>query len=259
MSDSPVSTLPELFKRRWILTTLLVILAILVMGRLGIWQLERMAQREDHNRRLAQGLAEPPISLNAALPADLPALEYYSAMATGHYDFAQEVLLRNQYSAEGQPGFHLLTPLMLDDSTQAILVDRGWIPLDQTSAEQRAVYAENGPVNVSGMLRRSQPEPVFGAVPDPQLAAGQTRLDFWMFINVERIAAQVDRPLMAGYLVAAPDPTRSGLPQRTLPDVDLSDGPHLGYAIQWFLFALILLLGYPTYVSSQLRPRKKTR
>jgi surfeit locus 1 family protein len=256
MATGAFSILPVLFKRRWILTTLLVIAAVLVMGRLGIWQLDRLAQRKDHNARLSQGLAQPPLNLNGKLPADMTAMEYYSARATGHYDFSQEVLLRNQYSQEGQPGFHLLTPLSLDGSSQAVLVDRGWIPLDQSAPAQRAAYAENGTLTVSGMLRRSQPEPSFGAVPDAQLAAGQTRLDFWLFINLERIAAQVERPLISVYLIAAPDPARSGLPQRKLPEIDLSEGPHLGYAGQWFLFATILLIGYPTYVGSQLKPRK---
>lgn len=259
MSERRVSILAELFKRRWIISTVLVVVAVLVMARLGFWQLDRLAQRKDHNARLSQGLAQPPLNLNDPLPTDMPAMEYRSAAVTGHYDFAQEVLLRNQYSQEGEPGFHLLTPLIIDGSSQAILVDRGWIPLDQDKADQRAAYAENGTLSVTGMLRRSQPEPVFGAVPDAQLAEGQTRLDYWLFINLERISLQVDRALLPVYLVAAPDPAFSGLPQRKLPEVDLSEGSHLGYAVQWFLFATILLIGYPTYVSSQLRPRKNKR
>lgn len=259
MSERHASILPDLFKRRWIVSTLLVIVAVIVMARLGLWQLDRLAQRKEHNARLSQGLAQPPLNLNDPLPPDMTAMEYRSAVVTGHYDFSQEVLLRNQYSQEDQPGFHLLSPFIIEGSSQAVLVDRGWIPLDQDKPEQRVAYAESGTLTVAGMLRRSQPEPAFGAVPDPQLAAGQNRLDFWLFVNLERIGAQVDRPLIPVFLVAAPDPARSGLPQRTLPEVDLSVGSHLGYALQWFLFATILLIGYPTYVGTQLRPRKNKR
>lgn len=259
MAERPLSILAELFKRRWILSTVLVIVAALVMARLGVWQLDRLAQRKDHNARLSQGLAQPPLNLNDPLPADMIVVEYRSATVTGEYAYGQEILLRNQYSQEGEPGFHLLTPLIMEGSSQAILVDRGWIPLDQDKPEHRAVYASKGTVTVTGMLRRSQPEPAFGAVPDAQLAGGQTRLDFWLFVNLERIGLQVDHPLLPVYLVAAPAPANTGLPQRKLPEVDLSEGSHLGYAIQWFLFATILLIGYPTYVRNQLRPQKNKR
>lgn len=259
MEGERVSLPAAMVGRRWILTTLLVLVAVGVMARLGFWQLDRLAQRKDHNTRLAQGLAQPPLDLNAGLPADLVSKEYYSAVVKGRYDHAQQVLLRNQYSQAGQPGFHLLTPFIIEDASQTILVDRGWIPLDQTSAAQLAAYDEDGQVMLSGMLRRSQPEPTFGAVPDPPLAAGQTRLDYWLFINLERIGAQVDRPLLPVYLVAAPVAGRDGLPERSLPEVDLSEGSHLGYAIQWFTFAAMLLIGYPYYVRTQLRPRKNKR
>ena len=249
----------KLLTPRWILTTLLVIAASVVMVRLGFWQLDRLAQRKDHNARLTQGLSQPPLNLNGTLPADLPALEFYSATVSGQYDPTQEILLRNQYSVDGQAGFHLLTPLLIDGSTQDVLVDRGWIPLDQQSAEQRKAFAQSGTVTLTGMLRRSQPEPVFGAAPDPQLGAGQNRLDIWIWVNLERIRLQIDRPLLDVYLVAAPDPAAGVLPQRSVPAIDLSEGPHLDYAIQWFLFTATLLIGYPFYVRTQLRPRKPKR
>ena len=252
-------TKKSLLTPRWILTTLLVIAAAVVMVRLGFWQLDRLAQRKDHNARLTQGLSQPPLNLNGKLPSDLSEMEFYSATVTGRYDPTQEILLRNQISVEGLPGFHLLTPLIIDGSNQAILVDRGWIPLDQPSVEQRKAYAQPGQVTLTGMLRRSQPEPVFGAAPDPQLGAGQTRLDIWIFVNLERIRLQIDRPLLNVFLVAAPDAAQSGLPERILPAIDLSEGPHLDYAIQWFLFTATLLIGYPFYVRTQLNPRKPKR
>jgi surfeit locus 1 family protein len=118
-------------------------------------------------------------------------------------------------------------------------------------------------------------------VPDPALAAGQKRLDAWNFVNLERIGAQVSRPLLPVFLIAAPhnivnavqtqaveaqpagigsqtvvaEPVvaePNGL-KRVLPVYDLSEGPHESYALQWFAFALTLGLGYPFYVRKQLR------
>jgi surfeit locus 1 family protein len=99
----------------------------------------------------------------------------------------------------------------------------------------------------------SQPEGGLGMPLDPTLAAGQTRLDAWNRINLERIGLQMDRPLLPIYLIAAPDPAHPGPTQRSIPEVDLSEGPHIGYAIQWFIFAAILAIGYPYYVRKQLR------
>ena len=250
--------LRELLQPRWILTSLLVILAAIVIVRLGFWQLDRLQQRRDHNARLSAGMAQPPLDMNAGLPPDLTALEYRSVSVSGNYDYAQEFLLRNQYQ-DGKPGYHLITPLIIAGSQQAVLVDRGWIPLDQGGAEQRKTFQAAGIVSLSGVLLRSQPEPNFLAGPDPQLAAGQTRQDAWSFLNLERIGKQIPYALLPVYVASSPDPAQTGLPQPALLDVDLSEGPHLGYAIQWFIFAAILLGGYPFYVRKQLHLTSQKR
>jgi surfeit locus 1 family protein len=244
-------SLREVLTLRWILTSLLVILAALVMVRLGFWQLDRLQQRREHNARLSAGMAQPPLNMNQALPPDLSEMEYRSVVASGSYDFTQEILLRNQIQ-DGQPGYHLITPFQIAGTAQVVLVDRGWIPLDQGSPEKRKIFQEAGTVSLKGVLSRFQPEPNFLAGPDPQLAAGQTRLDAWSFLDLGRISPQFPYPLLPVYISLSPDASKTGLPQPALPDVDLSEGPHLGYAIQWFIFALILLAGYPFYVRKQL-------
>ncbi len=236
---------------RWILTTLLVLVAAAVMVRLGIWQLDRLQQRRDHNARLSAGMAQAPVDLNAGLPPDLAALEYHSVLVSGTYDFTQEVLLRNQYES-GLPGFHILTPLKIKDSQQSVLIDRGWIPLDQGAPEKRSAFQPAGPVSLKGVLRRSQADPSVPAAP-----AGQARLDAWVVLDLEHIAAQIPYPILPVYVALTPDAAQTALPHLAPLDVDLSEGPHLGYAIQWFIFAVILLGGYPFYVRKQLRPVSK--
>jgi surfeit locus 1 family protein len=244
----------ELLRLRWILTTLLVLAAAAVLVRLGTWQLDRLNQRRAANAQLEYGMSLPPLNLNQEIPANLPSMEFRSALVSGVYDTAQQVLLRNQ-AIDGQAGYHLLTPLLIDGSQQAILVDRGFVTLAEGTGEAVQRFAEPGQITVRGQLMRSQLEPRVGGVPDPELKPGQTRLDAWNFINLERIGAQISRPLLTVYLLAAPDPALSNSPRRVLPEVDLSEGPHLGYALQWFIFALILLTGYPFYVRKQLSSR----
>lgn len=244
----------EFLRPRWIFATLLVLAAASVMVRLGLWQLDRLAQRRALNAQVSLGLSLPPLDLNAGIPADLPSMEYRAVSAAGVYDFSQQILLRNQ-ALDGQAGYHVLTPLLIDGTDRAILVNRGFIPLADQDPAALAAYDQPGRVVVHGQIRRSQPEPRFGGVPDPQLKEGQTRLAAWNFINLERIRLQVTPALLDVYLLAAPDPALTNSPVRIIPEIELSEGSHAGYAGQWFTFALILLIGYPFYVRSQLRPK----
>jgi len=239
-----------LFSRQWWWTTLLVIAAVGVMARLGVWQLDRLAERRAFNARVTGQQAQPPLVLSgAALDADLSAMEYRAVTVVGQYDHAQQVALRNQAWDDGQAtarvGVHLLTPLVIAGSDRAVLVDRGWIPQASAAPEQWRQFDEPETVEVRGVIRRSQDRPDFGGVPDP---AGH--LLAWNLVSVERIDEQVPYALLPMYIQQSPDLTWTGLPYRITPKLDLSEGSHLGYAVQWFSFAVLLGVGYPFYVRS---------
>jgi surfeit locus 1 family protein len=250
--------LARFWSLRWILTTLLVIAGVGVLIRLGIWQLDRLAQRRAFNERVTAQLSASELDLNqnADLKAQLFDMEYRKVVVKGQYDFSQEVLLRNQ-DLDGKLGFHVLTPLRIANSDQAILVDRGWIPFDQASPDKRTQYQELGEVTVQGVIRRPQTKPDFGGVADPTLAPGETRLDAWNIVNLERIQQQTDQTLLPVYIVQSPDVSWTSLPARQMVMPEITEGPHLGYAMQWFTFAAILGLGYPFFVRKQLRPVQK--
>ncbi len=242
--------LKRLLTFRWIITTLLVIAGVGVLIRLGIWQLDRLEWRRAFNARATAQMTTPALDLNASQPVeDLYDMEYRSVTVTGRYDFSQEVLLRNQVW-DNRLGFHVLTPLQVSGTEWYVLVDRGWIPFED--AADREKYYETGTVSVQGMIRRSLEKPDFGGVPDPTLAPGETRLDAWNVVNVPRVTAQSGLRLLPIYIDQAPDIAWTGLPYRSLPEIEISEGPHLGYALQWFTFATILSLGYPFFVRRQL-------
>jgi surfeit locus 1 family protein len=245
--------LRALFSRRWRWTTLLVIAAIGVMARLGVWQLDRLAQRRAFNARVAEQQAQPPLTLDgAALDADLTGMEYRSVIVSGEYDHAQEVALRNQVN-ENQLGVHLLTPLVISGSGRAVLVDRGWVPAEQSAPEDRRQFAEPGTVTVRGLIRLSRSQPDFGGVPDPTPAPGSAPLLSWNMVNVDRIGQQTTHPLLPIYIQEAPDPSWTGAPIRSQPELDLTEGSHMGYALQWFAFAAILGAGYLRFLASEIR------
>lgn len=239
---------------RWIITTLLVVMAVGVMARLGLWQLDRLEQRREFNQRVLAQVDAPPLDLNQSLPLDqLYDMEYRRVRVRGVYDPQNEVVLRNQVY-QNQPGYHLLTPLRIEGSEYAILVDRGFVPMDQASAEQREQYVEIGTVEVQGRFLRPH-VPRFAGAPDPTLAPGETRLDAWNAVNLERIQQQTTYPLLSVYLQVEVDPANTaGFPVAQVEQPDVSEGPHMGYALQWFAFAAILAVGYPFFVVKQIKP-----
>jgi surfeit locus 1 family protein len=241
----------RLFSRRWILATLLVIAAMGVMVRLGIWQLNRLAQRRAFNARVTSQIDRPALVLGAStLDENLTGMEYRQVVVYGVYDFSQQVALRNQVY-RNEWGVHLITPLKIEGTDQAILVDRGWIPSEDYQSGNWDKYDVTGGVKVQGAIRLAQTKPDFGQRSDPTLEPGQTRLDTWNFVNVGRIAEQTPYTLLPVYIQQAPDPASTDLPYGSVSQFDLSEGPHMGYAIQWFTFALMLGVGYPFLVRSK--------
>ena len=245
----------EFLTLRWIGITLAVLIAVGVMIRLGFWQLDRLSQRRALNARVSAQIDAPILDLNQGIAVDqLYDMEYHSVMLVGTFDFSQEVILRNQVHGD-QLGYAVITPLKIQGSDYSVLVERGWIPLDQASPAQRSQFDEPGTVTVKGILRRSQTQPVFAGAVDPTLTPGQTRLDAWNMVNVDRIQQQVNLKLLPVYIQQAPDPSWTAMPYRSVSTPDLSDGPHMSYAIQWFLFASVLGVGYPIFVRRKMRKK----
>lgn len=238
----------RLLTPRWVLATLVVLAGVSGMVRLGFWQLERLEQRREFNRRVSEQLSAPPLDLTLELPpADqLYTMEYRTVTVTGRYLADQEVLLRNQVW-EGQLGYHLLTPLQIEGENAAVIVDRGWIPYEAAEPSAREQYAVSEPVTVTGMLRRQQTESRFG-VADPTLTPGESRLDVWNRINIDRLQEQSTVSLLPVYVQQAPEPGDTTPPIPSLPEIELSEGSHFGYALQWFAFATVLAIGYPVFL-----------
>lgn len=239
-----ITQLPgRLVSRRWWWTTLLVIAGVIVLVRLGFWQLERLETRRQANAAYKAKIETLPLDLNEPLPANEP-LELLDrrAIAEGTYDYDHQLIL-GQQNWQGAPGVHLITPLILRDGTRAILVDRGWIPNQEYTQGNLDRFDESGAAVVTGTLQLSQ-----------ELSGGGTSLieepqEEWYRIDIGAIQKQLPYELLPVYMIPAAREGTQDLPLRSEPEVDLSDGPHLSYAIQWFSFALMLAIGYGWYVS----------
>jgi surfeit locus 1 family protein len=244
-----------LFARRWWWTTLIVIAGIGVAIRLGFWQLDRHAQRQAVINQVQTVQAMPVLDLNQIpIPDNLDVMEFRQVTVRGEYDFEHQLALRNQVRARmsgTDPGIALVTPLLLSDG-KAVLVERGWIPLEYSSPASWRQFDEPGLVQVDGIIRLSLERGEMGsALQDPTLTPGQSRLDLWNFVNLPRIQQQIPYPILNVYIQQAPGTDPESLPYRLMEQPDLDPGTHVGWALQWFFYAGLLFFGYPIWLKKQ--------
>jgi len=245
--------LRNLFSRQWWLVTLVVIAGALGLGRLGIWQLDRLKERRAFNAQYITIHSQAVLDLTQSQPANLISMEWRPVEFTGKYDFANQIAIRNQYY-NGQAGYHLMTPLL--SNGMAVLVDRGWIPADGNSVPIAwRQYDVAGEVKVVGEIRIGSGKPIFGGVADT-LPVNGSKLAIWNNADVVQVAKQIPYPILPVYLEPHADASDTQPPIPFQSEVDLTEGPHFGYAMQWFSFATILLVGYSYYVQKQ---ESKTR
>ncbi len=235
----------KIFSRAWILTTLLVLAGTAFCIRMGIWQLDRLEQRRAFNAQVETMRAMEMLDLNQTVPDDISKMEWRAVTVTGEYDFENQVTLRNQFNG-AEYGYHLITPLRFTGG--AVLVNRGFIPADGNSTPNDwRKYDEAGAVTLTGQIRLGQGKPAFGGVAD-----AQGKLDVWNNLDVNRIAAQSPHPMLPVFVQPNEIEGDEIPPIAFQPEVELTEGPHFGYALQWFSFATILFFGYPFYLRKQI-------
>lgn len=251
-----MSIILRFFSRRWLAATVIVVFGVGLCVRLGIWQLDRLDARRAFNARVQAQVDQPPLELlPEALTADVYNQEYRKVIVSGRYDHSQEIAIINQASG-AEWGVHLVTPLVIEGSRTAVMVDRGWIPAEDYQNGAWSKYREPGRVTVEGIFRRPQVKADWGGRTDPPLSGDEGFRKSWNFVNLGELSKQVDHPLLNAYIQQAPDPAWTGLPRRSLPELELTEGPHMGYALQWFTFAGLLGLGYPLFINHRERPKK---
>jgi surfeit locus 1 family protein len=240
---------------KWLAGHLLVLVVIVAFVNLGFWQLRRLDERRSFNAQVTARLEAPPVALAQLLDeqgGDPERLAYRRVTVTGRYLTEEEIRLSTRQH-EGQPGHHLLTPLIYDEG-RAVVVNRGWVPLalDDPPVAEALPGADGAEVTVSGVLVPGQEPAGFGVdVPE-----GDT--EYLGVIDLDRIQQQVD-PTLAPVAIQAADQTPP--PPRELPVPaalpPLTEANHLNYAGQWFLFATVVAVGYPILLRRTIRDHSR--
>lgn len=248
-----------LLKPRWIGFLIVGLILAIIFTSLGFWQLRRLEQRRANNALLTSRLSEAPQPLLGLIknyradvsPFDDSSLAYRPTTLTGRYDTANEVLLRTTDNYEGQPGFYILTPLVLEDnrddsasSRQAVLVMRGWVPFELNTPPVKEATPPEGEITVTGMVYLETKRPTgFLSGLTPRDPPG--KLAVTAYTDTTRLEEQMPYDLLPLYvrLETQTPPQTNQLPLKP-EGLELSEGSHLGYAIQWFAFTLIGITGY---------------
>jgi len=243
---------------RFWLVSLAAVLAMAATASLGRWQLSRAAQKEALQAAIDERTARPPLegATLAALPANTGAddpLVHRRVVLRGRWLPDHTVFLDNR-QMQGRPGFFVLTPLQLQGSATAVLVQRGWVPRNfQDRTQLPEIATPTGEVEVPGRIA-APPSRLYEIGPTGS-AEGSSRirqnLDLAAYRGETRLALAPLTVLQTG---AAGD----GL-QRDWPVIDAGVEKHYGYAFQWFgLCGLVAIL----YVWFQIirrffRPRRQ--
>lgn len=204
--------------------------------RLGLWQLERLDERKRANARVEGRLEEPPVGLEQ-LTTD-SALRFRRTHVRGTYDYANEFVLTSR-SRNGAPGVYIITPLRRAGSDTAVLVNRGWAYAPDGMRADISPFREDTNAVVDAFVEELPR--AAGPVSTPSVPGAVRRLDH------DSISRRLPYPVAPLLLVQQADSGEATAVARNtpvrVPAPRLDEGPHLAYAVQWFAFALVGVVG----------------
>lgn len=218
--------------------TILMLVCIPLFIKFGFWQYNKAEQKQMLQDMYDQALTAEPVALPLKL-ADPASWRYRQVRVAGIYAPEYQILLDNQVAQE-RAGYHVITPLKIRQSDKYVLVDRGWIvanpdksvlPLVETPAAEQEVVGHLWLPSTKFYSLEHQQDMVAGAKLKPvwqnmDMARYQQSVPFEVLPMVIRLDEKSDA---GGYLRNWPRPA-----ERIT--------THIGYAYQWFGFALTAFL-----------------
>ncbi|MFX4291975.1 SURF1 family protein [Streptomyces bohaiensis] len=236
-----------LLSRQWVMLTLVALLLIPAFIWAGNWQYDRHDQRVARNELIGGSLAADPVpmaELSAPGEAPDPDDRFRAVTATGRFDSSQEVVARSRTgNQKGVLGYFVLTPLVPEDGP-AVLVNRGFVPAGNDPTRLPEVpSAPEGEVTVTGRLMVDETTATTGIRDTQGLPEGMV-----MLVNSEQRAQAAGMPFLSGFMVLTeldPElPEGAEQPERLAAPSHSGIGAHFAYALQWWLFAAMVPVGW---------------
>ncbi len=250
------------FLRRpiWILSHVLIAALVCSMIGLGLWQRSRWIEEKDKTERLEEKARAEAVPLDDVVGIDdatgdvAESDRYTRVILEGTYDPAAEVAILNR-SQGGAPGAWVLTPLVQADGT-AVPIVRGWIPFDPAAEALppfEGAEPPEGQVTVTGNVQLTQERGSFGAED-----AAEGTLSTMARVDLDRFEAQLPYALEPVWIVLdGQDPPQPDALPQPIEIVSSDSSQNFSYMVQWWIFALIALAGYPLVLRMVARGKAK--
>lgn len=226
-----------LLSKRWAGYLALTVVFAIVCVFLGSWQLARRAEAQAEIQKIDNNWSTAPVPLAEALP-ELDSFDesqkWLPVVAEGSYLRDDELLVRTRPRA-GMPGFEVLTPLQLADGT-VFIVNRGWLPTGSRQDSPDVVpEAPAGQVTVVARLKAGEPSLAGRSSSGKQISTVQ------LSEISERLGLDNYTGAYGLMVSESPEPTDERPLAGLKPVRD--EGPHLSYAFQWYVFAVMAFIG----------------
>jgi surfeit locus 1 family protein len=231
-------------RRFWFITAAAV-LGIGVTLSLGAWQLSRAHQKVDLQQAIEQREAQLPLSGLSLLVPHPEVLVHRAVVVRGTWDAGHTVFLDNR-QMRGVPGFYVVTPLKLEGSDKAVLVQRGWAPRNFEKREALpAIQTPPGPVELTGRI--APPPARLYEFTGAQAGPIRQNLDLAAF------RVEIGLPLLDVSVVQT-GPASEGL-LREWPKAGSGSERNYGYAFQWWAMSALITVLYAWF--QFIVPRRK--
>lgn len=217
--------------------TLATLALLPVLVGLGLWQLDRAGQKLRLQAEYDRRQLEPAVRLLSVLE-NPEALRFRRVVARGRYEPEHQILIDNRVH-QGQVGYHVLTPLRLEDGAVRVLVNRGWVALGRDRSVLPNIEVAKGIVDVAGLAVLPQTKGFrLGGVKPP----GDGWQPVWQYLDLDVFQASVAFPVQPIVILLDPDSTGGFV--RRWARLDAGITTHQGYAFQWFSLAVALAAIY---------------
>ncbi|MGJ0489580.1 SURF1 family protein [Methylobacter sp.] len=225
-----------------IIPTIAYLCLLSLLLSLGAWQLRRSDEKQAFIKLEEQRLASGTLHLSANVEDDLDMLKYRNVTMIGSYDQAHQFLIDNQIS-DGKVGYYVLTPFILQGGNKAVLINRGWVPLNKDRSILPDVPVDELQTTIAGRINSF---PSVGI----KLAGAEIPTDTWPSV-VQRVdsgilAKKLGYPLFP-FQIELDQDLPGGFKREWRTATVMSPEQHIGYAVQWFGLALTLTLIFIWY------------
>lgn len=220
-----------------LIPTIGMLIVCSTLASLGYWQLERAEEKRIIERNIHHAQTQQIVDLNEATLDSLLNKFYHSAEIKGRYDSQHQFLYDNR-TYKGKPGYHVLTPFILENKSIAVLINRGWIPYQGSRDDIPDIHVDELDATVKGIIK----EPSKSIVLSKAEPLGTDYPITLQSISLKELAENLNYSLLP-VVIELDKAEPSGFIREWQPYYGKID-KHIAYAVQWFFMSLILFLIY---------------